>query len=105
MGTIVRLCRSDDIEIGQARCFSPAGGRPPVALFNVDGRIYATADTCSHQRASLADGEVDGDEVICPLHFQVFHIPTGEAREGVTKEPIATYPVSISDGEVMVELP
>jgi nitrite reductase/ring-hydroxylating ferredoxin subunit len=104
MSDPVRICAQDDVPEGEARRFAVAD-HPPVALFNVDGTLYATADTCSHQRASLADGEVDGDEVICPLHFQVFHIPTGQAREGVTTTPIATYPVSIEDGDVFVELP
>jgi nitrite reductase/ring-hydroxylating ferredoxin subunit len=104
MTQTIRLCAADAIPVGEARCFTP-DGHAPVALFNVGGTIYATDDTCSHQRASLAEGEIDGDEVICPLHFQVFHIPTGEAREGVTKTPIATYPVRVADGEVRVELP
>jgi nitrite reductase/ring-hydroxylating ferredoxin subunit len=103
MSESVRLCAQAEVPEGEARCFA-VPHHPPVALFNVGGTIYATADTCSHQRASIAEGEVDGDEVICPLHFQVFHIPTGEAREGVTTTPIATYPVSIEAGDIYVEL-
>ena len=103
MSTTVRLCRADEVEVGHAKCFA-VDGHDPIALFNVGGTVYATADTCSHQRASLAEGEIDGDEVICPLHFQVFHIPTGEAREGVTQESIATYAVSVVDGDVLVKL-
>lgn len=99
-----RLCAAAELEPGQARCFADIAPEP-VALFNVDGRFFATADTCSHQRASLAEGDIEGDEVICPLHFQVFHIPTGEAREGVTKKPIATYPITVVDGDVFLELP
>ena len=103
MSRSVRLCAVDAVAPGTAKCFVVEPDLS-IALFNVDGTLYATADTCSHQRASLAEGEIDGDEVICPLHFQVFHIPTGEAREGVTNEPIATYPVSIEAENVNVEL-
>jgi nitrite reductase/ring-hydroxylating ferredoxin subunit len=100
----VRLCAVDDVPEGQARAFQ-IDEHPPVAVFNVAGTLHATADTCPHQRASLAEGDIEDDEVICPLHFQVFHIPTGEAREGVTKKCLATYPIRLSGPDVLVELP
>ena len=31
-------------------------GSVPIAVFNVDGDLYAIDDTCTHQVASLADG-------------------------------------------------
>jgi nitrite reductase/ring-hydroxylating ferredoxin subunit len=102
--TSIRLCGATELAPGDARRF-PVAGAEPVALFNVEGTLYATADTCSHQRASLSQGEVEGDEVICPLHFQVFHIPTGEAREGITTKPIETFPLSVVEGDVYLELP
>jgi nitrite reductase/ring-hydroxylating ferredoxin subunit len=102
--TLTRLCATDGLAPGEVRRFH-VEGLPPIALFNVEGTFYATADTCTHQRASLAEGEVEGDEVICPLHFQVFHIPTGEAREGVSKKPLDTYAVVVDDGVVFIETP
>lgn len=102
--TLTWLCNVDDVAPGTARRFD-LDGLEPVALFNVDGAFHATADTCTHQRASLSEGEIDGDEVICPLHFQVFHVPSGEAREGITKICLKTYPVVVRDGAVHLELP
>jgi nitrite reductase/ring-hydroxylating ferredoxin subunit len=104
MSRAVSLCAAGEIPVGGARRFV-VEGHEPVAIFNLGGTLYATADKCSHQRASLSEGEVDGDEVICPLHFQVFHIPTGEAREGITRAPIATYAVCVDHGQIVVELP
>lgn len=101
-GTLTRLCAADEVAEGSVRRFE-FEDRPPVALFNVTGAFHAIPDTCSHQRASLAEGEIDGDEVICPLHFQVFHIPTGEAREGITKKCLEPYPVVLEDGVVYLE--
>lgn len=103
-GTLTRLCAADELAHGTARRFE-VPGLPPVALFHVDGAFHATADTCTHQRASLAEGEIDGDEVVCPLHFQVFHVPTGEAREGITKACLQTFPVVLEDGVVYLESP
>ena len=42
----------------------------PVAIFNLDGTFYALDDTCSHQEASLSEGDLDPDRcaIECPLH-------------------------------------
>ncbi|MEG2313977.1 Rieske 2Fe-2S domain-containing protein [Brevundimonas sp.] len=39
-----------------------------VALYAVEGEYFATADLCTHGKASLADGYLDGDLIECPLH-------------------------------------
>ena len=36
-------------------------GDEPVAVFNLDGTFYAIGDTCSHEEASLSEGDVFGD--------------------------------------------
>jgi len=100
--TLTPICAVGDVLPGTARCFV-LDGWPPVALFNLGGTFYATANACTHQRASLAEGEIDGDEVICPRHFQVFHIPTGEAREGITTTALDTYEVALHNGTVYLE--
>lgn len=76
-----------------------------IALYNLNGKFYATGDTCTHARASLADGFVHEDCVECPLHEGVFHIPTGEPRSGPVSKPIPVYPIKVVGGTVLVELP
>ncbi len=80
-------------------------GEVTIALFNVEGTIYATQDTCTHADASLAEGYVDGDCVECPLHQATFHIPSGEAREAPAEIDLKTYPVKVEDSVIHVELP
>ena len=43
-----------------------------IAVFNVDGEIYAIDDTCSHAEASLSEGEVFDCLVECPLQGAAF---------------------------------
>ena len=50
-----------------------------IALYNVDGEIYATDNTCTHAFAMLTDGFVDGELIECPLHGGKFEIKTGKA--------------------------
>ena len=44
------------------------GGVPVVLARGGDGSICAIASTCSHLGGPLADGERQGDSVVCPWH-------------------------------------
>ena len=76
-----------------------------IALFNLEGRLYATADICTHAHAHLSDGYIDGETVECPLHQGLFHIPTGRAMAPPVTEDLATYPVRIEGEDVLIQLP
>lgn len=78
---------------------------PPVAIFNIDGQLYATADTCTHDASSLADGYIDGDVVECAWHFAKFCIRTGEVLSLPATVSLRTYPVKILDEDVLVDVP
>jgi nitrite reductase/ring-hydroxylating ferredoxin subunit len=71
-----------------------------VALFNVDGTFYALNDSCTHMRARLSDGYVDGGIVECPLHFGKFDIRTGAALSPPCTVAVRCYAVE-RDGEAV----
>ena len=73
-----------------------------MAIFNVDGEYYAIGDTCSHEEASLAEGDVFSDCVECPLHGSEFDLRTGKARSLPAVLPVPTYPVKVEGGDVLV---
>ena len=76
-----------------------------ILLANVDGRICAAADTCTHEDASLSSGVLKGALVRCPLHGGRFNVCTGEAVEEPAEENLATYAVRIDGGCILVGLP
>ena len=76
----------------------------PVALCNVDGQICAVGAICSHQNASLVNGELDGHTLWCPLHSSGFDVRTGEANQPPATAPIPTYEVKIEGGRVLVSV-
>jgi nitrite reductase/ring-hydroxylating ferredoxin subunit len=80
-------------------------GAENIALYNIDGRVYATSDICTHAFALLSDGYLDGDCVECPIHQALFHVPTGEVRAAPATEPLKTYPAKIEGDTVLVEVP
>jgi nitrite reductase/ring-hydroxylating ferredoxin subunit len=76
-----------------------------VALYRIEGTVYATSDVCTHMFALLSEGYLDGDCIECPLHQALFHIPTGEVRSPPATEPISTYPTKKEADSILVHLP
>jgi nitrite reductase/ring-hydroxylating ferredoxin subunit len=79
-------------------------GEEPVCLINLDGEFHAINDTCTHQDASLSDGEICGDEIECPLHGGAYNIRTGEPAAFPVVVPIEKYKVRVVGDEVQVSL-
>jgi nitrite reductase/ring-hydroxylating ferredoxin subunit len=75
-------------------------GNDPVALINLDGEFHALNDICTHQEASLSDGEVIGDEIECPLHGGAFEVRTGMPVNFPVVVPVETYDVKV-EGDIV----
>lgn len=93
----------DEVKAGTILEVEVAGSA--LALYRIDGRVYATAATCPHAAAWLAQGFLDGDHIRCPRHGGSFHILTGVQRAGPACAPLRTYRVRIEGGRVLIELP
>ena len=76
-----------------------AGGRE-VALYLVDGTVYATANRCTHGDALLCDGFLEGHEIECPHHQGRFDVRTGKATAAPAEVALATWPARVVDGRV-----
>ncbi len=77
-----------------------------IALFNLNGEIYAIENICTHDGGSLGDGTiVNGHEVECPRHGARFDICTGAALRMPAFEPTTSYDVRIEGQDVLIESP
>jgi 3-phenylpropionate/trans-cinnamate dioxygenase ferredoxin subunit len=75
MAAFIEIAHLDQIPPGSGSRFTPAG--KGVAVFNVDGTIWAIDDTCPHAGGSLGMGKLDGAIVTCPVHGMKFDVATG----------------------------
>ena len=91
-----------EIPAGEAKAVEVNG--ESIALYNVDGELFATCNVCSHDEAYLAEGWLDDDVVTCPAHGAEFSVRTGEALSLPATEPVATYPVRVEGDDVLVGL-
>ena len=76
----------------------------PVALFRVQGQVYALHDLCSHGFARLSDGYVEDDCVECPLHQGLVDIRTGAPRAAPISTPIRSIPARQSNGRIELDI-
>jgi nitrite reductase/ring-hydroxylating ferredoxin subunit len=95
-----KVCRADQIADGAALQIE---GENPLAVFRVGEEFFATDDTCTHAKFSLAEGYVEGDEVVCALHEARFCLRTGRVLTPPATVPLRTYPVRVEGGEVFIE--
>ncbi|MBI3517669.1 MAG: non-heme iron oxygenase ferredoxin subunit [Proteobacteria bacterium] len=100
---LIELCNAADVEPGTALRVEAADRL--LAVFNIDGAFYVTADACSHGPGSLSAGAIEGDVVECDFHGGCFHIPTGQPVKPPCTEPVPVFAVTLRDGKVWIELP
>jgi len=97
------------IEVAQEEAVPEGAGlrveidEEPVAIWNVAGTLYATAETCTHEEASLTEGDLWGEVVECPLHGAQFDVRTGQVLSLPAIFPLHTYPIKVQDGMIYVD--
>jgi naphthalene 1,2-dioxygenase ferredoxin component len=75
-----------------------------IALYEMDGAVFATDDICTHAYAKLSDGWMERGEIECPLHAGRFDIKTGKATTPPCVDPLKTYPARVDGDEIQVQL-
>jgi chlorite dismutase len=98
----VEVCSLDDLGPGETKTVFLENRM--VAVFNVNGQLFALNNRCSHARGPLSEGQIIAEEcsVICPWHFGKFDLGSGRALDGVVNKPVETYRVEVRDRVVFV---
>ena len=92
----------DDFAASDAIAVVVAGKE--IAIYLVDGAVFATANRCTHGDARLCDGWVEGHEIECPLHQGRFDIRSGAATGAPAEVPLATWPARLAGERVELQL-
>ena len=87
----MRLVEWEDLEIG---------------IFNCAGELLAIEDRCSHDDGVLVEGELDEATctIECPRHGSKFDLRTGKPVNLPAYQPVDTFPVSVADGVIKIEV-
>ena len=99
MTEFVKVASLSELAPGSAKTVEVRG--KTIALFNVQGTIFATDNTCLHQGGPLGEGQLMGEVVICPWHQWEYNVRTGENVEDSSLK-VVTYPVQVEGSEIKV---
>jgi nitrite reductase/ring-hydroxylating ferredoxin subunit len=94
--------KAQDVTPGQGRVVE--AGDKTLAVFNVDGRLYAIDNTCPHRGGPLGDGDLDGTLVSCPWHAWRWDVTTGVNANNPAVR-VGCYPVTVEGADLVVEVP
>lgn len=98
------VARVSDLGPGEMTYVEVGPNEEPVCLINFNGEFFALNDCCTHEDASLSDGEIVGDEIECPLHGGAFEIRTGKPASFPVVVPAKTYQVRVEGDEIQIGL-
>jgi 3-phenylpropionate/trans-cinnamate dioxygenase ferredoxin component len=101
MSRWIDVAPADAVPPGQHRIFDIDD--TPVAVFNIEGELFAIHDICTHDGETLTGGPVEGTEIICPRHGARFSLRTGDVLSPPAYEPVRTFGVRIADGRLWLD--
>lgn len=99
---LIRIAKLDEITPGQPHPVHPFGQN--LVLCRVEDQVYAVYGLCPHSGGPLGQGALHGRMLVCPWHAWEFDCTTGEYDRNPACR-LKTYPVTIHNGDVLVELP
>ena len=95
-----KVADAKDLPPGESLCVEFGGEK--VAVFNVDGTLYAISDACTHVGGPMSMGFVSGTEVTCPLHGATFDLTTGAPTGVPMGTALKCYRVRTEGGEIQL---
>lgn len=104
----VKLCPLDELKENSGRRFfvedpEKNGNIIEVALFKVNGKIFALNNICPHQHSALIyDGFLEDGYVVCPAHGWKFKLADGKMPNG--NRGLDSYEVKIINNEILVKV-
>ena len=99
----IEIAPVEDLPNGE-RIFVEIEGKP-IVIFNIAGPFFSIGDVCSHDDGPVGEGDIEGDNIVCPRHGAEFEIRTGKAVQLPAVVDIPAYPVRVVDGMIQLGMP
>jgi len=101
MAEYIHVARLDELPPGERLVVEIR--RRWVAIFNVDGQLYAIEDRCTHDDGPLAEGELKGCEIICPRHGARFDIRDGTVLSAPALVNVPSYEIRVVGEDIQIK--
>ena len=91
----------DDLPAGRAT--SVLVGSRKIALFHTASGFFASENACPHRGGPLGEGDLLGEEIVCPWHLWGFDVRSGVCT-GNSQIRMTTHEVKIEGDRIQVKL-
>jgi nitrite reductase/ring-hydroxylating ferredoxin subunit len=95
------ILRAGDLPVGRIKAVKIDDRT--VAIAHTANGFFAVDNTCPHRGGPLAEGDLIGDEIVCPWHLWGFDVRTGLCP-GNADFAIATHDVKLEGDRILVKL-
>jgi nitrite reductase/ring-hydroxylating ferredoxin subunit/uncharacterized membrane protein len=86
----------DDLPEGQP--VRRRAGEVPVLVLRRGTTATVLSNTCPHLAAPMSEGEVEGDEIVCPWHGSRFRLSDGGLVHGPATAPLPCFDARVEGG-------
>ncbi len=76
----MEVAKVNDLPAGSMKAYTIGGKQ--ILVCNIEGKLYAIDNTCTHMGGNLSEGKLEGKTVTCPRHGAQFDITSGECISG-----------------------
>ena len=97
----IDVLSTTDLPVGRMRAVKL--GDRALAICHTAHGVFATDNTCPHRGGPLAEGDLIGDEIVCPWHLWGFDVTTGLCP-GNRDFSIGTHEVRLDGDRILVRL-
>ncbi len=97
-----KVARVSDVPEGRGIALEIEGRR--VALFNIDGELFAIEATCAQHRAPLERGMIHEGGLQCPWHGVAFDVARGICAAFPGEPSAATFQVKVEGADILLAI-
>ena len=91
-------------ELAVGRVTTKTVGDRKIALCHTAGGFFALDNTCPHRGGPLGEGDVMGEELVCPWHLWGFEVATGKCG-GNPELGVQTFALRVEGDRLLIEIP
>jgi naphthalene 1,2-dioxygenase ferredoxin component len=93
---------ADLTDVDRLAWYGPDGEE--ILILKINGDLHAVSNVCTHARALMIGGEVDGYELECPLHGARFDVRDGHVVAPPATKALKVYPVKAEQGRIWIKV-
>ncbi len=103
MSEFVKVTTIDRIPVGKKIKIEVKNNE--IMLSNVDGKIYAIENICSHEECGLDEGDLNGFVITCPCHGAKYDVRNGNGfKETPWGSGQESFEVKVEGNDVFVKI-